>query len=131
MTIVLDCSAAAGVVLQPDANRSHAGLIASSASVVAPELIVAELANTYWKYLRSGQLSRLQVENGFQQSLALIDDLCPLLPLSKESLELAALTRHPAYDTFYLVLAKRNNAILLTLDKSLMALAAQAGVSTA
>jgi predicted nucleic acid-binding protein len=46
-------------------------------------------------------------------------------------LELAALTRHPAYDTFYLVLAKRNNAVLLTLDKSLMALAAQAGVSTA
>jgi hypothetical protein len=33
--------------------------------------------------------------------------------------------------TPYLIPAKRNNAVLLTLDKSLMALAAQAGVSTA
>jgi hypothetical protein len=38
---------------------------------------------------------------------------------------MAAAGQRPAYDMFFLVLARRNNAILASLDKSLLAFAAR------
>ena len=38
---------------------------------------------------------------------------------------------HSIYDMIYLVLARRNNATLLTMDQTLVAAAEKAGVNTA
>jgi predicted nucleic acid-binding protein len=51
--------------------------------------------------------------------------LSPLLPLADEGLEIAAKLNHPVYDCFYLALARREGAPLITADKRLAA-AAQA-----
>ena len=87
--------------------------------VLAPQLLAAEVANTYWKYFRAGQLAPAAAETGLRSCLDLVDEFVPLEPLSAEALELAMAAKHPVYDMFYLVLARRQAAVLLTADKTL------------
>jgi predicted nucleic acid-binding protein len=49
--------------------------------------------------------------------------LSPLLPLMDDALEIAISINHPVYGCFYLALARRENAPLVTGDKRLAAAA--------
>ncbi len=131
MIAVLDTSAAVRVVLNPEQSGAFRRQLAGAELILAPELVVAELANTFWKYFRAGVLSRTASEEGFRGALELVDEFAPMQPLSIEALDLAILTRRPAYDMFYLVLARRNGAILLTGDESMRESARNLGISTA
>ena len=52
------------------------------------------------------------------------------LQLYRESFKLGCMLDHSVYDMIYLVLARRNNATLLTMDQRLVASAEKAGVNT-
>ena len=54
---------------------------------------------------------------------ALVDCFHDDASLAKEALSESIRYRHPAYDMFYLVLARRTGATLFTLDKKMWALA--------
>ena len=60
-----------------------------------------------------------------EQALNLPDRLEPSNALHVGGFCLACRHLHPVYDALYLVLARRNNALLLTLDRRLAALAEQ------
>ncbi len=51
------------------------------------------------------------------------DVLSPLLPLTEDAFEIAVSLNHPVYDCFYLALARRESAPLVTADKHLAATA--------
>ena len=52
------------------------------------------------------------------------------MQLYRESFKLGCMLDHSVYDMIYLVLARRNNATLLTMDQRLVASAEKAGVNT-
>ena len=123
MTIVLDASAVIGVVLiMPDSIR-HAKILEEADLVVAPDLFVAEVCNTMWKYRRANLLSSRECESALEHALGLADRLESSQDLYREAFALAERHDHPVYDTLYLVLARRNNALLLTRDRRLAELA--------
>lgn len=131
MILVLDTSAAVEFLLQ----RAHAAriddLIAGAEWVLAPTLYVAELTNTLWKYYSFSSLSQETCERAVAQGLALPDTLAEDMELYREAFSMACLCRVPVYDMFYLVLARRHAASLLTLDNSLAELARKHDVHVA
>ena len=128
MNLVLDASAAVRIAMgQPDAAHL-ARLVQAAGSVRAPELFVAEVTNTFWKISRHGGVSQERCASGLALACSLPDELDAMSELRGEVFELACRTGKPAYDLFYLVLARRHAATLLTLDRGLLKLANAHGV---
>ena len=125
MTIVLDASAVIGVVLRMPGSLQHVRLLEDANLALAPDLFVAEVCNTIWKYRRADLLSSRECEPVLERALALADRFEPSPNLYREAFALAERHGHPVYDTLYLVLARRNNALLLTRDRRLAKLAAK------
>ena len=87
--------------------------------VLAPDLFAAEAANALWKYVKAGDLSQERAVELLRRALDLVDILVPSSELAVEALATAAQAGHPVYDFLYAVLARRNGAPLLTMDRPL------------
>lgn len=123
--IVLDTSAAVDLILHPTEREKEADLLADATWVLAPTLFVSEVANVFWKYHVFHDLSQDQAERGMYLALDLPDSFADDRELYTEAFAMACCTGHPVYDMLYLVLARRNNALLLTRDRALKRLAAK------
>ena len=108
--------------------RAFAGALESADEVLAPDLLVAELVNTIWKYHQFENLSLDTCERWLESALQLVDTLVPCSQIYRETFLLARTTRRPAYDTFYLALARREDASLLTADHTLKREAERQGI---
>ena len=128
MRIVLDASAALEVAL----NRRHAdqiGPILQDAEIVfAPDLLIPECVNAIWKEHQFGKLSLAICDEALDVLAKLADIVVPSLDLHREAFQLSRALRRPSYDMFYLALAKREDAVLVTLDAALRKEAARQGV---
>ena len=131
MIAVLDASAALEVVLQRKRAAHFRKHLAEASWVIAPDLFVSEVTNAFWKYYQFTDLPKDTCEAGIDAALSLPDDLIATVELARETFALACLTGRSAYDTFYLTLARRHDALLLTLDEELKAIAAKHAVSAA
>jgi predicted nucleic acid-binding protein len=128
MNVVIDASAAVGLVLALPGTEIFTPLLEQAALVSAPDLYVAEIGNAIWKYRKANLLSMEQCELALEQAINLPDrnETCSALYL--EAFSLACHHLHPVYDALYLVLARRTNATILTLDRRLAALAGQLNI---
>ena len=93
--------------------------------VVAPELMHTEVANALWRLQRTGQLEADGLRLRLSRAAELVDRIEPDRHLQVEALALACHLDHPVYDCLYLVLARREAAVLLTADQRLEQLAAR------
>lgn len=119
MRLVLDASAAIEVVLRrPQAGR-FAQPLEEADEVLAPDLFVPEVVNTVWKYHSFEKLGLGVCDDAIAHALGLVDVFTPCRELHREAFLLARTTRRPAYDMFYLALARREDALLMTADVSL------------
>lgn len=125
MNLVVDASAALGVVLAMPGTESFTLPLEEASLVTAPDLFIAEVANALWKYHTFGLLPMVHCEVALQRATDLPDRIESSAALQVEAFALACRQRHPVYDALYLVLARRNNAVLLTMDRRLAALARQ------
>ena len=73
-----------------------------------------------WKY--TGQTNSFLIQ--------LVDEFYPTYDLYLEALSVSFQTSRPAYDSMYLVLARRNNATLLTRDKKFYQMATKLSIKT-
>ena len=128
MIAVLDTSAAVELVLNGARAGSVAAFLTNVESVLAPELFVAEACNVFWKYYHFQNVPAPVCEMGLSKCLELVNEFVPGSNLQAEAFALACLTSMTAYDMFYLALARRHNATLLTLDKDLADCAKKQGV---
>ena len=111
MKVIIDAST--GFVMLASPERV-AQIFAAATSVLAPELIVIELLNARWKVVRSGA-SAPSLDSVFG-----LFDRIHLITSSPYAVDAAALAQrldHPVYDCLYAVLAKRENAQLVTADR--------------
>lgn len=124
-TVVLDASAVIRIMEgAPQAVPLQEALLRANL-VVAPELMLTEVANALWRLQRAGQLEADGLQERLTRAAELVDHIEPDRHLQVEALALACHLDHPVYDCLYLALARREAAALLTADERLMALAAQ------
>lgn len=119
MIVVLDASAAVGIVLQREDSRSAENCVENASLVIGPSLYISEVTNVFWKYYRFHDLPQNDCEMGIERCLKIVDDFADDGELWRESFAMSCLTGLTAYDMCYLVLARRYNAMLVTLDQKL------------
>lgn len=130
MISVLDASAAVEIALQkPSADRFKEELL-SSALVLSPDLYISEVTNVFWKYNVHSGLDAQACLAGIVFCVSIVDEYVPAVQLWRECFFEAARTGATAYDMFYLVVARRHHAQLLTRDGKLAAVAHQSGIRT-
>ena len=101
----------------PAANQ----LIRSRATLLAPSLLFAELANGLWKKMRRGEMGADYARAAMNEIRRFIPEFVETGELAPQALELAGEIGHSVYDCFYLALARRRIAPLVTLDRALIA----------
>jgi len=79
-------------------------------------LFVAEITNVLWKYYKAGLITHIDCIQYVQDGIDMIDDFIDARELWKESLAEGIKNSHSIYDMYYAVLARRNDAILITND---------------
>ena len=98
--------------------------------VIAPTLSVTEATNVFWKYQKFSDFPYGKCEKSIDPIVSLTDEYVNELQLYRESFKLGCMLDHSVCEMIYLVLARRNNATLLTMDQRLVASAEKAGVNT-
>ena len=119
MTAVLDVSAAIEILLQKEKKELFNTTYEKAAWVIAPDLYIAEISNVLWKYYKSGLISHIECIQYVEDGIDLIDDYFPSKELWKEALGEGIKNTHSIYDMYYAILARRNDATLITNDSKL------------
>ncbi|WP_374627689.1 type II toxin-antitoxin system VapC family toxin [Devosia sp.] len=115
--IVVDASVAVQWVV-PEASTQLSEVLLSRPDLVAPELLLVEVANVFRKKLAGGLISAAQGVDGLEFVLQRVD-VRPTTELVGRAFELALLLNHPVYDCVYLALAEANDAKFATHDLEL------------
>jgi predicted nucleic acid-binding protein len=126
--VVLDASAAIEVALNRKKAQLLGALLAEADEVLAPELFIAEVTNVIWKYHHIENLDLETCERALGIAVQLPDSLTASIDLHREAFLLARTSKRPAYDMFYLALARREDAAFVTLDGSLRKEAEKQGI---
>jgi predicted nucleic acid-binding protein len=116
MISVLDVSGAIQIILQKEKHTIFNDKINESSWVIAPDLYVSELTNVLWKYYKVGVITHEESIQFVEDGINLIDDFIDARDLWKEALGEGIRNNHSIYDMYYSVLARRNDALLITND---------------
>lgn len=123
--LVLDASAVVRIIEGAEPSDSFQEALLNADLVLAPELMLTEVANALRRLQRAGQLSAEGLQQRLSRAAELVDVIEPDRHLQVEALALACHLDHPVYDCLYLALARREAAVLLTADRRLQQLATQ------
>ncbi len=124
MRYVIDASAVLKSLLaEPDSAPADA-LIEShldgSCSLLAPDLLVAEIGNALWKRSAIRQLiTAREARELFADFLALGILVRPSADLAGAAMDIALRERHAIYDCLYIALSDRAGCALVTADEKL------------
>jgi predicted nucleic acid-binding protein len=127
MSLVVDASVAVKWILDEDASARALALKELREELIAPSLVLAEIGNVLWKHVLRQTLSQADAALGLVHLAATFDRLEPLESLHKRAMALALQLQHPIYDCFYLAVAEREPAPLVTADRRLLAAAERLG----
>ena len=119
MKWVVDASVAAKwLAPEPDTPLAEA-LLADD--LIVPDLLYAEVGDTLWKKQLRGEMDAATTQIGARWLLQVPLQVHDSAGLLAEALALALQLQHPAYDCFYLALARRVDVPLVTADRRLHA----------
>jgi len=120
MTLVVDASVALRWCFPlPGSDRAER-LLTSGDRLIAPDLIIAEVTNAVWKFATFDHVEEDVARSAVEQVINAFEELVPIPDLRERALAIAIHQRHPAYDCFYLALAERYEARLITADERLI-----------
>lgn len=117
--LVIDANVAVKLaVSEPDSHLADPLL---DQALVAPDLIYPEIANILWKKFRLGEIGRATAAEAMATLLDVGIRPVPTAELLPLALDLAIGLDHPAYDLFYVALARRQGIRFVTADRRLVA----------
>jgi predicted nucleic acid-binding protein len=119
MIAVIDVSAAIEIILQKEKKDLFNSKLKEASWVIAPDLYVAEISNVLWKCYRIKAINHADCIQYVEDGINMIDDFVDGRQLWKEALGEGIKIGHSVYDMYYSVLARRNDAVLVTNDGSL------------
>jgi predicted nucleic acid-binding protein len=120
MTCIVDASVALKWYVHEAETAAAIGLIEHSDRLIAPDLIVAEVCSAAWKRLRRGDTTIAQTDLVAATIAQQFDRLIALDLLAPSAMAIARTLGHSVYDCFYLALAEREAAVLVTADRRLL-----------
>lgn len=119
------CVVDASVVLKwflYEAERGQAlALLGDEASLLAPDLLVAELAGVLQWRVRGSLMPLEQARAVLLSDLLSRVELRPSVPLAPRAFELSLTLAHPVPGCFYLACAEAADALLVTADRQFLA----------
>jgi predicted nucleic acid-binding protein len=89
--------------------------------LIAPDLVVAEVSSAAWKRFRRGEIDSVLADGIANRIAHHFNALTPLRELAPSAMTIARALGHSVYDCFYLALAEREDAALVTADRRLLA----------
>ena len=131
MILVVDASVAIKWFVGEEGWQAARDLLVTGRQLIAPDLIIPETCNIAWKKQRRGEIDANAAGAIAIEVAKAFAELSPSAELAEHAWKLAVSHDHSAYDCFYVALAGRRGAHLVTADARLLALAKKAGVSAA
>lgn len=113
--------------MHPDIETAFNQAASGMGLVLAPHLLLAEVANVLLRKQRRGELSAQELNQLLQTIKSLPIRLCEHGPLLLAACALADTHGLTAYDALYLALAERHDARLITCDEALNKVARHIG----
>jgi predicted nucleic acid-binding protein len=118
--IVIDANIAIKwVVDQAHSDRARE-IVARGIHLVVPNVFVAEVANAIWGYVRNRGITSPQAQAALGTILQQISLIDQDADLAGEALSIGSELNYSPYDFFYVVLAMRRNAPMVTADQRLI-----------
>ena len=121
MSLIVDASVATKWFFEENDFQVARALLNTGDVIFAPDLVIAEVGNAFWKRCRLGYLSPALAVELLGTLPKLFDELIPFVNLSSAAMELSAELPHPIYDCFYLALAERERMPILSADSRMIA----------
>ena len=87
---------------------------------LAPQMIVGEVGNALWKYVRTGAIALAQAKAALVQLTAEFVTLEQDADHAQRAIQLAEELDHPFYDCLYLAIAEARGVPLITDDQRLL-----------
>jgi predicted nucleic acid-binding protein len=114
----------ANIVTKWFVNQVHSDLAElvqnSTQPLVAPQLMIAEVADALRKHVRVRDISIEQAREALASLPRSFSEIVAMEQLADTALTLARKIEHSAYDCFYLALAESRSAQLVTADTRLI-----------
>ena len=112
---VVDASVAA-TWLAPEPDSPFAEALLDD-ELIVPDLLFVEVGNILWKKQLRGEMDAAATQVGARWLLQVPLQVHGSAELLADALALALQLQHPAYDCFYLALARRINVQMVTADR--------------
>jgi predicted nucleic acid-binding protein len=116
---VIDASIAVKWVVE-EVGTEDALALRGRMKLIAPELLVAECANIFWKKVQRGELTRDEALFAARLLQASDIEIFPTRALLEAATRIAIELDHPAYDCVYVALAIERNCRFVTADARLL-----------
>ena len=120
--VVLDVCAALQMALGTKEGCALRALLLEGEEVAVPIHFKVELLNALCKMVRGNMISVSAANDYWQAIDRIVTQRVDIEGFETEIIGQATALKHPAYDVFYFILARRCNATLLTVDKKLQSL---------
>jgi predicted nucleic acid-binding protein len=120
MKLVVDANICVGWFLNVPYREQAMQVLRPGYSMLAPEWIMAEVTSVAWKMARAGVIHDETVYR-MLRDLPAYFSLFSMTELSPVAYRLSRVLNHSPYDCFYIALAERENALLVTADDRLLA----------
>jgi predicted nucleic acid-binding protein len=120
MLAVLDVSAVTQILLHNAKMDKFNAVLQEAALVLAPDSYISELTNTFWKYRTAKMFTEEECLRHIHDGLEYVDYFVNSNELWQEALHEGIANNHSVYDMLYLVIARRNNGILISNDGPLV-----------
>lgn len=117
--IVLDASVLIKLYLNEEGSRRAVNAVKKADALLAPDLLWAEAGNILWKYVRRDELASDAAEAILREMLQMPVAVTPSMDLLPQAFEIATKYDRTVYDSLYLALAVRAEAVMLTADQRL------------
>ncbi len=128
MPLVVDASVAVKFLVREPSTEDARRLLAIPDALIAPDWILVEAANTFWKKVKRSELLIVHAERHLADLPEFFETLYPASELIGDALNLSFRLRHAVYDCLYLALALREGCRLVTADDGFSAAIVRAGL---
>ena len=116
--IVVDASVAIQWVVQEPGYEAAASLVSRN-DLIAPDLLILEVANAFRRKIAAGEMADEQAVEGIQRIWQRVGLRRPDIDLVTRAFDLSVRMRHPIYDCLYLATAETLAATFVTNDVEL------------
>ena len=120
MNLVVDASVAVKWFFREANHEAALRLFSSGNALHAPDFILLEVANVFWKKVRLKELDEALAARSLLVLQTKLENLMPAAKFVASAQEIGFRLDHPIYDCLYLACAENLNGRLVTDDRRLL-----------